>query len=653
MKIFIALAALLAALSLPAAETVWLDSLDLSSMQQGWGTPHANLSVGGHPLTIAGKKFERGVGTHANGLYRLLLKGGTERFIASVGVDDAGGGAGSVGFAVIADGKRVFTSGTMKSGQPAKAVDVDLRGVRKLVLSVWDGGDGISGDHANWADARFTVSGMKPVPITRPEEAPYLLTPKPSPAPRINGPVVYGARPGHPFLYRIPTQGERPLVFSASGLPAGLQLDSQTGIITGTTPARGDYVIALIAENRHGQDHHRFKIISGDALALTPYMGWNHWYANYDRVTDAMIREAADALITSGMADVGYDFVNIDDCWANAETSRVPDPLRTGPFRDEHGTLLANKHFPDMKGLTDYIHAKGLKAGIYSSPGPMTCDRFAGSYQHEAQDAKLFADWGFDLLKYDWCYYRRVVPALPSLAEMKRPYQLMGGLLQQQSRDFVFNLCQYGMGEVWKWGAEVGGHSWRTATDLGLDLDWIFEVALKNCEHRDWQKPGAWNDPDYIQIGYIGKAPGGGLPAPCPLTPTEQYSFMSLWALMASPPIFGGDMTKLDEFTLNVLCNPEIIAVNQDPLGQCARVVMLSDDTFLMVKDLEDGTKAVGLCNRGEEKARVTARWSDLGLAGRQAVRDVWRQQNLGEFASEFTADVPRRGVVVIKLGRN
>jgi alpha-galactosidase len=367
-----------------------------------------------------------------------------------------------------------------------------------------------------------------------------------------------------------------------------------------------------------------------------------------------MMREAADIMIRSGMADVGYEYVNIDDCWMNAapDAKRQSDPLRVGPFRDAAGNLIPNKHFPDMKGLADYIHSKGLKAGLYTSPGPKTCAGFAGAYQHEAQDAKLFADWGFDFLKYDWCSYGGIAPKPPSLDDMKKPYILMGGLLQQQSRDMVLNLCQYGMGEVWKWGAEVGGQSWRTAGDLGFELDRIFEVALKNCEHRDYQKPGAWNDPDYIQIGYIGNARGGGLPAPCPLTPTEQYSFMSLWALMASPIFYSGDMSKLDEFTLNVLCNPEVIEINQDPRGQCARVVKLDDDTFLMVKDLANGAKAVGLCNRGEDAVGVTARWNDIGVKGRQPIRDVWRQKDLGKFTGEFKADVPRRGVVLVKLGR-
>ena len=227
----------------------------------------------------------------------------------------------------------------------------------------------------------------------------------------------------------------------------------------------------------------------------------------------------------------------------------------------------------------------------------------------------------------------------------------MGNLLKQQSRDILLNHCQYGMGEVWKWGAEVGGQSWRTAGDLGFELNRIFEVALKNCEHRDYQKPGAWNDPDYIQIGWIGSAHSGGLPAPGPLTPTEQYSFMSLWALMASPLFYSGDMSKLDEFTINVLCNPEVIDVNQDPLGQCARVVKFDDDTFLMVKDLADGTKAIGLCNKGEEPVQLAAKWSDVGVKGKQEVRDLWRQKDLGKVDGEFKAQVPRRGVVLVRVG--
>jgi alpha-galactosidase len=631
------------------AGTVWLADLDLSHMRQGYGKAQVNRSIREKPLSLAGQTFEHGVGTHANSTLWIDLRGGADRFQATVGLDDAAGSdKGSVVFRILGDGRLLWESGVMKQGQTPKPVDLELRGVNILLLQARDAGDGIEYDHADWAEARFLVSGTKPVAILAPPEEKVILTPRPSPAPRMNGPRVFGGRPGHPFLFRIPTTGERPLLFSAKGLPETLRLNPDSGIITGATPPPGEYKVVLRARNSRGRTTRHFTIVSGETLALTPPMGWNHWYTHYDRVTDTLMRQAADVMVRSGMADVGYQYVSIDDCWMNAE--KQSDPLRVGPARDAQGNILPNRHFPDMKSLTDYIHAYGLKAGIYTSPGPLTCGGFTGSYQHEAQDARQFADWGFDFLKYDWCSYGEIAKGNLSVADYQKPYRLMGGLLKQQSRDIVLNLCQYGMGNVWEWGAAVGGHCWRTAGDLGFELDRIFEVALKNAEHRAWSKPGSWNDPDYIQIGYIGNARGMGMPQPCPITPSEQYAYVSMWALMASPLFYSGDMNQLDEFTLNVLCNPEVIDIDQDPLGRCARVVPQEGGTFLMVKDLEDGSLAVGLCNPGELPATVHAPWESIGCKGRHKVRDLWRQRDLGMFNHEFSSAVPRHGVVLVRV---
>ena len=483
-----------------------------------------------------------------------------------------------------------------------------------------------------------------------------ILTPKAKPSPRINGPLVYGCRPENPFLYRIPCQGERPISFSIKGLPSGLKLDENTGIITGTTPEKGEYKIVIQAQNPKGKDKRKLTIVAGETLALTPPMGWNHWYAHYNRITDKMMREAADAIISTGMADAGYQFVNIDDCWMNAEATGkyMPDTTRVGPTRDNNGNLIPNQHFPDMKAFTDYVHAKGLKAGIYISPGAETCCGLAGSWQHEEQDALQFAKWGFDFLKYDWCSYSRIVGKKPTLKEMKEPFILMGNALKNQKRDIVYNLCQYGMGDVWEWGAEVGGNCWRTAGDLGFELDRFFDVAIKNASHREWSKPGAWNDPDYLQIGWIGAQKDTKFThaSPCPLTPDMQYSYMSLWCLMAAPLVYSGDMTMLDDFTLNILCNPEVIEIDQDPMGECGEVIHLSDKQFIMVKNLYDGTKAVGIFNRADKQTEVSLDWETLNLSGKQFVRDLWRQEDLGAYKEKFTATIPSQGVVMIKIGK-
>ncbi len=636
-----------------SAEPVWLSSLDLTPVIQGWGKPQADKSVTGKPISIGGKTFEHGVGTHAVSRALLDLKGGTERFSASVGVDDAAGNKkASILFKVIADGKTIFKTGVMRLGDPPQAVDVDVRGARRLLLIADSAGDGTGWDHADWADARLMVSGERPVLIAEPKEAAVVLTPKPPPQPRINGPRIFGVRPGHPFLYTIPATGERPMTFAVKKLPNGLRIDANSGQITGTISKPGEYLVTFRAANRLGKAERKFRIVCGDTLALTPHMGWNSWYVWENHVTDKIMREAADAMVSSGMINHGYQYVNIDDCWAVKPGSN--DPSLGGDARDPAGKVNANQRFPDMKALTDYIHSKGLKAGTYTSPGPRTCAGHEGAYQHEELDVQRFVEWGFDFLKYDWCSYGEIAKN-PDRAALQKPYQMIGDILRRQNRDIVLNLCQYGMGDVWEWGKQVGGHSWRTAGDLGGSFEGIpsalFADGFDRYAQRQLHKyggPGGWNDPDYLLLGYLSNWKGQTVPTP--LTPNEQYSHVSLWCLVAAPLIFSGDMTRLDEFTLSLLTNDEVLDVDQDPLGRPGHRVAIDGDLEVWAKDMEDGTKAVGLFNRGECDSTVSVEWVDLQIQGPRIVRDLWRQKDLGRFQGEFKANVPRHGVVLVRL---
>jgi alpha-galactosidase len=480
-----------------------------------------------------------------------------------------------------------------------------------------------------------------------------LLTPPPADTPHLNGPKLYGARPGHPFLYRIPCTGVRPMRFSADRLPGTLKLDRRSGIITGSAPQQaGSYAVTLRASNRRGKDSRSFLIEVGDRIGLTPQMGWNDWYIFYDHITDGDVRTAAAAMISSGMADFGYQYVDIDDDWMRRPGSQ--DPALKTPVRDAHGMILPNSRFPDMRSLTDYIHSLGLKAGIYSSPGPLTCGRSEGSYQHEENDAHSYADWGFDLLKYDWCSYSRIATG-KTLDDFKKPYKKMGALLHGLDRDVIFNTCQYGMGDVWKWGREVGGQSWRTTNDVGLapnaTLPGFYEVGFANAALSQYAGPGGWNDPDYILIGTVGDSTNSKIPVRVKsLTHDEQYSYMSMWSLMASPLIFSGDMSKLDAFTLNVLCNSEVIDVNQDSLGKQAAIVRKTADQFILEKSLDDGSVAVGLFNLTSAPRSISINWKELGLSGKQTVRDLWRQHDLGLFSGLFSTQVPGHGVTMVRL---
>ena len=621
----------LAASQARASEPVWISSLDISKTEQDWESARANKSVDGHPLSIAGQKYEQGLGTHANSTLQIAVNGKAEKFSAKVGLDDETGN-GSITFKVLGDGRVLWESGVMKKGQAAKEVNVDLSGVKLLVLMVGDADDGINFDHADWAEARLVMTEGRPETVSAPREEPMVLTPTPPAQPRLNGAKVVGVRPGSPFLHAIAATGLRPMTFSAEGLPPGLNLDAETGLVTGSIMAKGEFAVTVRAKNSVGQAERKLKIISGPAIALTPPLGWNSWNCFGCDVTAEKVRAAADAMVASGLINHGWTYINIDDCWEAG--------------RDAGSNILSNKKFPDMKALADYVHGKGLKIGLYSSPGPKTCAGYTASYQHEEQDARRYAEWGFDYLKYDWCSYGDIAKN-PNHEALMKPYHVMRAALEKAPRDIVFSLCQYGMGNVWEWGAQVGGNCWRTTGDITDTWSSMAGIGFNQAGHEKFAGPGHWNDPDMLVVGQVGWSANV---RPSHLRPNEQYTHISLWCLLASPLLIGCDMTRLDEFTLNLLTNDEVLEVNQDPLGRQAARVARNGQLEVWAKEMEDGSKVAGLFNRGETETTVTAQWSDLGLSGKQTVRDLWRQHNVGTYEGQFQASVPRHGVTLVKL---
>ena len=328
----------------------------------------------------------------------------------------------------------------------------------------------------------------------------------------------------------------------------------------------------------------------------------------------------ADAMVSSGMRNAGYIYVNIDDTWEGT--------------RDAQGVLHTNHKFPDMKALADYVHSKGLKLGIYSGPGTRTCGGYPASYGHEAQDAKMFADWGIDYLKYDWCS----ASSIYKNEQLQPVYQNMGEALQATGRPIVYSLCEYGMGSVEKWGADVDGNLWRTTGDIRDEWASMIDNVEKQVPTAPYAGPGHWNDPDMLEIG------NGHM------TDDEYRTHMSLWALVASPLLAGNDIRTMSPVTKSILLNKELIAIDQDALGKQASPVK-NGELETWVKPLADGSVAVGVVNMGSAAAQATVSAKDLGLSGPvKSARDLWSHKAVHFANGTYKASVPTHGVLLLKV---
>jgi len=359
--------------------------------------------------------------------------------------------------------------------------------------------------------------------------------------------------------------------------------------------------------------------VPDNGLAKTPPMGWNSWNLFQGRIDDQTVRAIADAMVSSGMKDAGYIYVNIDDTWEGV--------------RDAQGNLPSNRKFPDMKALADYVHSKGLKLGIYSGPGPRTCAGYPASYGHEEQDAKTWAAWGIDYVKYDWCSAGRIYKN----DALQPVYQKMGAALQATGRPIVYSLCEYGMGGVEKWGPAVGGNLWRTTGDIRDAWESMIGNVEKQVPTAPYAGPGHWNDPDMLEIG------NGHM------TDDEYRTHMSLWALTASPLLAGNDIRTMTDATKAILLNKEVIAIDQDALGKQASPVK-SGDLETWVKPLADGSVAVGVVNLGSVAAQATVKAGDLGLTKVKKARDLWAHADVKFAGGVYAASVPSHGVLMLRV---
>ena len=662
------------------ADVRLVDSFDLAGFPCGQGKRvQACKSVDGHPLSVGGVTFEHGFGAKPESAVAFKSNGGPLSFSACVAIDDDAAKAGSgksygqpmASFAVWADGKAVWRSDYVKLGQKPVEVEVKLDGAKEIVLETSGGAQWTALDAANadWLDARFTLGkGTEIAPLVDPSRfrQPGILTPPEREEPQINGADIFGVRPGHPVIFRVATSGVRPMRFTADGLPEGVALDGAKGILRGTAPQKtGDYDIVVTAENAKGKATRTIRLVVGDTIALTPPMGWNSWNVWENRLTQERALESARAMEASGLGDHGWSYVNLDDFWEmNNEKCPPERPELKGPARNADGTIRPNPSFPDMKGLTDAIHALGFKAGLYSSPGRVTCGGCTGSLGHELQDATSWADWGFDYVKYDWCSYWEVFSKetggrnmwdqacyddLSIRESYVKPYRLMGECLKKQKRDILFSLCQYGMAHVEDWGPSVGASCWRSWEDLKDSWHWL-EKAVESrigARYEKYSRPGCWADPDMM---IVGRQFSFGFDHPTFLTPAEQYTHVTLWAMIGSPLLVGCDLANLDAFTRNLLVNDEVIAISQDRLGNVARRIRHTDAESVWARSLANGDIAVALVNRAPISHEIRVDFAAVGLEGVHYLRDCWTQRCEGRHAGFYVADVPPHGVKLIRV---
>lgn len=642
--------------------TIWLDDLPIQTFSDGIRPVEAKSNYGKDTMSVKGVKYLRGVGAQSISVITFNLDKQAKHFSALVGVDDQGNKEIPVIFYVVGDGKLLFESNERRIGDEPVKVEVDLTGIKQLGLLITDKVGGVSNKrtYANWINAQLKMIGNHLPGYVQNTEAKYILTPAPKQTPKINSAKVFGATPGNPVLYTIAATGKRPMQFSAADLPKGLSLSATTGIITGAVKERGNYSVMLKAKNSYGEAKQKLVIKIGDTIALTPPLGWNGWNSWEGQINREKVMASANAMVSKGLRDHGWNYINIDDSWQG---------VRTGPDT----ALQPNEKFPDFKGMVDYIHSLGLKAGLYSTPyissyasyvggssdfptGGETHDSIKinrqpfmriGKYRFETNDAKQMANWGFDFLKYDW----RI-----DVNSTER----MSNALKNSGRDIVLSLSNNAPFEKANEWMRLS-HMYRTGPDIKDSWNSLYATVFSLDKWAPYTGPGHWSDPDMMIVGDVSIGP---VLHPTRLTADEQYSHVSIFSLLAAPMLIGCPIENLDAFTLNLLTNDEVIAINQDPLGKPGRLLLHEEGVEVWVKPLEDGSYGVGIFNTagfgetpqsyfrwGNEKEKTyTLDLAKIGLNGKWQIRDVWRQKSLGQYQGSFKTRIRHHGVVMLKI---
>ena len=667
-KCFVSLVILGLFFTLQARE-LKLSDLPSSSFSTSWGTAQINHDINGKTLKIADQLFDHGVGVHAKSSISLRLDGKARKFQAVVGLSShAKSSKSSVEFLVLADDQLLWRSGVMKGKDKGQKIELDLRGVKKLELKVTDADDGISFDHANWCEASIIYNGESPK-VLDPMDA-FILTPKAPKSARINGAKVFGVRPGKVFFFQVPATGKRPMKFSASQLPEGIKINAKTGLITGRIKSlqKKTYDVKLRARNSLGMTESKLRIVVGDEISLTPPMGWNSWYCQSESISQEAMEKMAQAFIDKGLVNHGWTYINMDDCWQSDR-------------RSPNGAIKPNERFPDMKGMVDKIHGMGLKVGLYSVPWISSYAGFIGSSSDSAngddsqdylpenerrqkdqvygrypgvhrlkkdrvgkywfgdKDALQWAEWGFDYIKYDW-----------NPNDIPTTKRIVKDLLAVDC-DIVLSLSNTAPYEETKKGLKDLANLWRTGGDIHNSWASVLHRFDSQLKWQRFSRPGHWNDPDMLQIGKsVVPNRFNKTFQSTKLTADEQYAHMTFWSLVSAPLLLSCDVESMTDFTLNLITNDEVIAVNQDPAGRGAIRLSKAHGLEVWAKELEDRSVAVGLFNRSENKARVTLKFSDLAFKGSVKVRDLWRQKDEGFFKQSYSAEVNSHGVKFILL---